>query len=105
MGAVVANAYQRPVIFLSQNYCDCLTYLPSRWGPEDDAEQSPIILVFTDHMHWMVGWFKNYEEAPYPPVPNFWETISRQRAHVWLDKLQTNFSLWKSLIKGKGKDS
>ncbi|POW10591.1 hypothetical protein PSTT_05958 [Puccinia striiformis] len=51
-GQILANTYNRPIVFLSQADSNC--FLPLRLGPKDSRGIEPIYLLYVDGNHWVL---------------------------------------------------
>ncbi|KNE94806.1 hypothetical protein PSTG_11817 [Puccinia striiformis f. sp. tritici PST-78] len=95
-GQILANTYNRPIIFLSQG--DSNSFLPLRLGPKDSTRVEPIYLLYVDSNHWVlleVGGIDGDKPLP-PPIraPKF----ATKAAKAWPTYVQKGLALYKQSL-------
>jgi hypothetical protein len=92
-GHILANAYVRPIIFIS--LITCTTFLPLRLGPQDSKNPEPIYLLHVNKNHWVLANLEGdeYGIKPIPPTFLVPKLISRS-AQGWPPYLKKGLELF-----------
>ncbi|KAA1114533.1 hypothetical protein PGT21_012890 [Puccinia graminis f. sp. tritici] len=98
MGPVLANAYNRPIVFISDDVkIGCITNLPSLKDP-DPKPLGPILIAFTRGNHWELVIPKR-GLIPIPPLSfSFRTRLENASMAQWLTAIQPNVDLYHQLI-------
>jgi hypothetical protein len=92
MGPVIANAYNRPIVFLSAlPLVGCITYLPTLKDP-DPKPLGPILIAFTHGNHWELVIPKR-GLIPFPPPGSLKRTVPSSVAK-WIKAIQPHVDLY-----------
>ncbi|KAI7936488.1 hypothetical protein MJO29_015791 [Puccinia striiformis f. sp. tritici] len=89
-GQMIANAYKRPVIFLS--IADCNTFLPLRADPSKRCE--PIYLLHVNGNHWILALAQGKDGVKPIPPPVMASRIATKIAKTWLSHVQKGIHLY-----------
>jgi histone-lysine N-methyltransferase SETD2 len=91
-GQLIANTYQRPVIFLSKK--ECITFLPLRTVAPGDAD--PIYLLHVNNNHWVLAHVQEKDGVRPIPPPFFAQQGISKVAKTWMIYLEKGLALYSS---------
>ncbi|KAI7959114.1 hypothetical protein MJO28_002905 [Puccinia striiformis f. sp. tritici] len=101
-GQVIANTYQRPIVFISTESSG--TFLPSRLGPRDEnVILNPLYLLHVDGNHWTLPLVQAVNDIkPIPPILGS-NKLASQRLHdrAWKAELKKELDLYNQELKKK----
>jgi hypothetical protein len=89
---ILANAYTRPIIFLS--ITQSTTFLPLCLGPEDSVNIEPIYMVHMINNHWILANIKAANGIKPIPPPFLVPNSNSESAKNWLTLLQKGCELY-----------
>ncbi|KAH9459186.1 hypothetical protein Pst134EA_019337 [Puccinia striiformis f. sp. tritici] len=95
-GQAIANAYVRPVVFLSLEANH--SYLPLRSTPKDSQDPSPIYLVFVNGNHWVLATVEGEDGVqPIAPVIAAGRSTSKN-AKIWATRVMKGLALYNNAL-------
>ncbi|KAI7941408.1 hypothetical protein MJO29_013482 [Puccinia striiformis f. sp. tritici] len=101
-GQVIANTYQRPIVFISTESSG--TFLPSQLGPRDEnVILNPLYLLHVDGNHWTLPLVQAVNDIkPIPPILGS-NKLASQRLHdrAWKAELKKELDLYNQELKKK----
>ncbi|KNF03455.1 hypothetical protein PSTG_03396 [Puccinia striiformis f. sp. tritici PST-78] len=97
-GQMIANAYGRPVVFLSLE--SCASFFPTRLGPNDSTSVSdPVYLLHVSGHHWVLADVQDVNGMkPIPPVVGS-SRVTSQSTKEWKLKFKQHLTLYNQEVK------
>ncbi|POW01657.1 hypothetical protein PSTT_12334 [Puccinia striiformis] len=97
-GQMIANAYGRPVVFLSLE--SCTSFFPTRLGPNDSTSVSdPVYLLHVSGNHWVLADVQDVNGMkPITPVVGS-SRVTSQSTKEWKLKFQQHLTLYNQEVK------
>jgi hypothetical protein len=91
-GHILANAYVRPIIFIS--LIDCITFLPLRLGPGHSKNPEPIYLLHVNKNHWVLANLEGEDGIKPIPPPFLVPKLISRSAQAWSPFLKKGLELF-----------
>ena len=101
-GQVIANLYERVVLFIQAEPSECTTFLPC--GTPYPSKYPPIVLVWVNRNHWVLGYVAadQDETMPFPPVSTSWmksRSMPADFKRPWIGHVKDGIEKWEELVK------
>lgn len=102
MAAIVANTFDRPVLYYSSNIKSCTTTYPYRTKLNDHP---PVQISYLDGHHIAITLQTQQDLIPFPPVCKTWSRHHELQADSWNQRFpKASFELY-GLLSGSSKNS
>ncbi|POW09333.1 hypothetical protein PSTT_06894 [Puccinia striiformis] len=104
-GPSIANAYNRPVVFLYNegNAGGTLTYIPATKTPPPSKKPGPIIMVFINQCHWILVETKR-GVIPFPG-PTLSKSLAQSPMADWMLAISSSTSLYESVVSSNVRET
>ncbi|KAI7963702.1 hypothetical protein MJO29_004129 [Puccinia striiformis f. sp. tritici] len=104
-GPLIANAYNRPVVFLCKegNAGGTLTYIPATKTPPLSKKPGPIIMVFINQCHWILVETKR-GVIPFPG-PTLSKSLAQSPMADWMLAISSSTSLYESVVSSNVRET
>ncbi|PLW38497.1 hypothetical protein PCANC_12481 [Puccinia coronata f. sp. avenae] len=97
-GHMLANVYQRPIIFLSDK--GSTSFFPLQIGPNSENSE-PIYLLFIDGTHWVLAHVEGIDGVKPIPPPFLAPKHTSRSAKQWVDHLKKGLDLYQAKAAAK----